>query len=88
MTYLAFWDKGSKLYLPCGTRDRVCKSGTVPDVSGRLAAMCTASVSHTYVRLIGQRHASAFASVMQDLRKQLYTCLQIFVVPVSARITW
>ena len=33
--------KGSKLYLPCGTRDRVCKSGTVPDVSGRLAAMLT-----------------------------------------------
>ena len=39
MTHPAFRDKGSKLYLPCGTRDRVCKSGTVPDVSGRLAAM-------------------------------------------------
>ena len=33
---------------------------------------CTASVIHAYVRLIGQRHTSAFASVMQDLRKQLY----------------
>ena len=35
---------------------------------------CTASVSHAYdyVRLIGQRHTSAYASVMQDLRKQLY----------------
>ena len=39
MTHPAFRDKGSKLNLPCGTRDRVCKSGTVPDVSGRLAAM-------------------------------------------------
>ena len=41
MTHPSFRDKGSKLYLPCGTRDRVCKSGTVPDVSGRLAAMAS-----------------------------------------------
>ena len=31
----------------------------------------TASVSHAYVRLIGQRHASAFDIDMQDLRNQL-----------------
>ena len=44
MTHPAFRDKGSKLYLPCGTRDRVCKSGTVPDVSGRLAAMISLEI--------------------------------------------
>ena len=44
MTHPAFRDKGSNLYLPCGTRDRVCKSGTVPDISGRLAAMAIAPV--------------------------------------------
>ena len=43
MSYPAFRDKGSKLCLPCGTRDRVCKSGTVPDVSDgwQLCRQCT-----------------------------------------------
>ena len=35
--------------------------------SNSLFVTCTASVSHAYVRLIGQRHTSAFASVMRDL---------------------
>ena len=49
-------------------RKRKCDAGQ----SNSLFVTCTASVSHAYVRLIGQRHTSAFASIMQDLRKQLY----------------